>query len=113
MMIFDAHFEHPVSKIGRIYDEEAILQQALRLSKKATEAEGEADEELQSALKMSRLEQEGNGGHYDPDWFGETSRMGAMRNGHGDTAHVSLPELELHGCGWNDHSEEPPPPYEP
>ncbi|OJD35513.1 uncharacterized protein BKCO1_1600063 [Diplodia corticola] len=89
--------------------DEANLQKALRLSKEKVTLGSGSDVELQLALELSRVEAGHNEHPYDPDTFGETSRMGAMRNNRdgGVMARASVPDLDDR---WDD---EPPPPYEP
>lgn len=93
--------------------EKADIQKALRLSQRENIAlRNGSDEELRLALELSRIEAGQNEDTYDPDTFGETSRMGAMRNnGRNGGARASVPDSEM--GGWNDQWEEPPPPYEP
>lgn len=93
--------------------EKADIQKALRLSQRENIAlRNGFDEELQLALELSRIEAGHSEDTYDPDTFGETSRMGAMRNnGCSGGARASVPDSET--GGWNDQWEEPPPPYEP
>lgn len=94
------------------YDEEASLQKALRLSEKEVRIGDRADGELQYALERSRCEQGGSAYTHDPDLVGESSGMGAMRNGLGDAAARGLlPDQVMDE--WTDPSEEPHPPYVP
>lgn len=81
------------AKIASSHDDEAGLHKTLESSEKEDSLiEDEADEELQMVLEMSKHEPGGDDNAYDPDQVGETSRMGAMRNGHGGTARGPLPD---------------------
>lgn len=98
---------------GRCDQGEASFQRTLKLSESEVRMRGRVDEELQMALQISRLEQDGSEDFYDLDHFGETSAMGTIRNAQSNAvARGLLPDWEM--PEWDEPSSlEPPPPYVP